>query len=229
MPIDDPRRDVHKYAGRPTYALSMNSFPDRLYPSAADYLDAYGEHVTAAMASVGRDGLDRAAAILSACLDRDATIFACGNGGSAALANHLCCDHQKGLHNGTHHQPKVISLCANSALLTAVSNDIGYGESFAHPLSIHGRRGDVLVTISSSGNSENIVRALAVAESLGMMRITFTGFDGGRSRQMSDANIHVASRNYGVVEDVHQTCMHILAQYLRHKAMAPESLGKSVF
>jgi D-sedoheptulose 7-phosphate isomerase len=207
----------------------MNSFPDRLYPSAGEYLDAYGEHVRAAMASVGREGLDRAATILSACLDRDATVFACGNGGSAAIADHLCCDHQKGVHNGTHYQPKVISLCANSAVLTAVSNDIGYGESFAHPLSLHGRRGDVLVTISSSGNSENIVRALMVAESLGMLRITFTGFDGGRSRQMSDANIHVASHNYGVVEDVHQTCMHILAQYLRHKALPSGSLGKSVF
>jgi D-sedoheptulose 7-phosphate isomerase len=207
----------------------MKSFPERRYPSAAEYLNAYGTEVTAAIASVGRDELDRAAALLVACLERDATIFACGNGGSAAIANHLSCDHQKGIHKGTHYRPRVVSLSSNVELITAVSNDIGYAESFAHPLFLHGRSGDLLITISSSGNSENIVRALSVAESLGMTRITFTGFDGGRSQHMADANIHVASHNYGVVEDVHQACMHVLAQYVRHAAMSAELIRDSVF
>jgi len=141
----------------------------------------------------------------------------------------LSCDHQKGIHGGTHYRPRVVCLSSNVALITAVSNDIGYAESFAFPLSLHGRPGDVLITISSSGNSENIVRALHVAETIGMTRIAFTGFDGGRSRQMADANIHVAAHNYGVVEDVHQACMHVLAQYVRQAAMSEELIRNSVF
>jgi D-sedoheptulose 7-phosphate isomerase/D-glycero-D-manno-heptose 1,7-bisphosphate phosphatase len=123
----------------------------------------------------------------------------------------------------------VLSLSSNVEIITAVSNDIGYAESFAHPLSLHGRTGDLLIAISSSGNSENIVRALKVAESIGMTRITFTGFDGGRCKELSDANIHVISHNYGVVEDVHQACMHVLAQYVRHAAMSVEAIRDSVF
>jgi D-sedoheptulose 7-phosphate isomerase len=205
------------------------TFPDRRYPSAAEYLNAYAIQVAGAIASVPRDDLDRAATLLIACLKRDATIFACGNGGSAAIANHLCCDHQKGIHKGTHYRPRVVCLSSNMSLLTAVSNDIGYAECFSHPLSMHGRAGDLLITISSSGNSENIVRALSVAKELGMTRISMTGFDGGRSRDMADANVHVAAHNYGVVEDVHQACMHILAQYVRHAAMSDELIRDSVF
>jgi D-sedoheptulose 7-phosphate isomerase/D-glycero-D-manno-heptose 1,7-bisphosphate phosphatase len=207
----------------------MIRFPDRRYGSAAEYLNEYATHVASAIESVSRDALDRAASLLTAALERDATIFACGNGGSAAIANHLSCDHQKGIHNGTNYRPRVVCLSSNMSLITAVANDIGYTESFSFPLSLHGRSGDLLITISSSGNSENIVRALQVAESLGMRRITFTGFDGGRSRKMADANIHVGAHNYGVVEDVHQACMHILAQYVRHAAMRDESIRGSVF
>jgi D-sedoheptulose 7-phosphate isomerase len=207
----------------------MRAFPDRRFSSAGDYLDAYAAQVSAAMATVGRDDLNRAANLLTECLQRDSTTFTCGNGGSAAIADHLGCDHQKGISNRTHYRPRVVSLCSNVALVSAVANDLGYDEAFSYPLSLHGRAGDVLITISSSGNSENIVRALTVAESLDMKRITFTGFDGGRSRHMSDANIHVAAHNYGVVEDVHQACMHILAQYVRHAAMSEESIQDSTF
>jgi D-sedoheptulose 7-phosphate isomerase len=207
----------------------MIRFPDRQYRSAADYLNDYATHVASALQTVSRDSLDRAASLLVAALETDATIFACGNGGSAAIANHLSCDHQKGIHNGTHYRPRVVCLSSNMSLITAVANDIGYAESFSFPLSLHGRSGDLLITISSSGNSENIVRALNVAESLNIRRISFTGFDGGRSRQMADANIHVSAHNYGVVEDVHQACMHILAQYVRQGAMKEELIRGSVF
>jgi phosphoheptose isomerase len=207
----------------------MMRFPHRRYRSAAEYLNEYATQVASAIESVSRDALDRAAALLIAGLERDATIFACGNGGSATIANHLSCDHQKGIHKGTNYRPRVVSLSSNVALITAVGNDIGYEECFSFPLSLHGRSGDLLITISASGNSENIVRALQIAESIGMTRIAFTGFDGGRSRQMADANIHVAAHNYGVVEDVHQACMHILAQYVRQAAMSEESIRDSVF
>ena len=207
----------------------MKSFPNHRYESAAEYLDEYAAQLTAAMASISRESLDRAASLITATLERDATVFACGNGGSGAIADHLGCDHQKGIHRGTHYRPRVVSLAGNTALLTAAANDFGYSEAFALPLSLHARPGDLLITISSSGNSENIVRALEVAQTVGLKRITMTGFDGGRSRHMADANIHVAAYNYGVVEDAHQACMHILAQYVRQAAMSEKSVRDSVF
>jgi phosphoheptose isomerase len=207
----------------------MLKFPDRKYDSASSYLRDYAELAEKAFASVSRDGLDKAASLLQDTLERDANIFVCGNGGSAAIANHLVCDHQKGIHTGTHWCPKVVSLSSNIELLTAVGNDIGFEQSFSFPLSLHGRVNDLLITISSSGNSENIVRALDMARSLGMRTIAFTGFKGGRSRVMADASIHVDAQNYGVVEDVHQACMHILAQYIRQTAMSPEQVRESAF
>jgi phosphoheptose isomerase len=204
-------------------------FPTHQYSSPGSYLADYTAHLTAALASVNRDALDHAAQLIIGALMRDATIFACGNGGSAAIADHLACDHQKGVHRGTDYRPRVVSLVANVSLLTAVGNDIGYAETFALPLSLHGRPGDLLITISSSGNSPNIVRALEVAQSLGMQRIALTGFAGGRSRDMADANVHVDAHNYGVVEDAHQACMHILAQYIRQAAMSADAVGSAVF
>lgn len=194
-------------------------FPNQHFSSAAAYLDQYVTEIAAAYASIDRGQLDRAAIILKSAIDRDATIFCCGNGGSAAIANHMVCDHQKGINTDTSFRPKVVSLSSNVELMTAVSNDIGYTDVFSFPLLIHARKGDVLLAISSSGNSENIVRVLAAASELGMETISMTGFTGGRCRSMADASIHVDAQNYGVVEDVHQSCMHILSQYIRHQAM----------
>jgi phosphoheptose isomerase len=183
----------------------------------------------AALASIRREQLNLAVKILEGALESDATIFCCGNGGSAAIANHMLCDHQKGINAGTHHRPRVVSLSSNVEMATAVSNDIGFSEVFAFPLGIHGRKDDVLVAISSSGDSENIVRALAAAANLGMRTIALTGFDGGRSRGLAEVAIHVDGRNYGVIEDAHQACMHVMAQYLRHLAIAQETLGQHRF
>ena len=194
-------------------------FPNQHFSSASAYLDQYVPEIATAYASIERSQLDRAAIILKAAFERDATIFCCGNGGSAAIANHMVCDYQKGISTDTHYHPKIVSLSSNIELVTAVGNDIGYSDVFSFPLRLHARRGDVLLTISSSGNSENIVRVLAAASELRMGTIAMTGFTGGRCRGMADASIHVDSHNYGVVEDVHQSCMHILAQYIRHEIM----------
>jgi phosphoheptose isomerase len=89
--------------------------------------------------------------------------------------------------------------------------------------------GDVLITISSSGNSENIVRAIDWARGNGVGSISMTGFAGGRSKTLADVNLHVAAENYGVVEDIHQSMMHCLAQYLRQSAMPAELVARRVF
>ena len=92
------------------------------------------------------------------------TVFSCGNGGSAAIANHLQCDHLKGVRTGTDLTPRVVSLSSNIELITAISNDIGYEDVFTYQLQSQSQPGDVLIAISSSGRSPNIARALDVGQ-----------------------------------------------------------------
>jgi len=204
-------------------------FPNSRIESPGVYLDQYAVEVAAALSSIDRREFDLAVAILEDALKRDASIFTCGNGGSAAIANHMACDHQKGIHADTELRPRVISLSSNVEVITAISNDIGFADVFSYSINLHGRSGDVLVTVSSSGNSENIVRAIEAAARLGMETIALTGFDGGRSRELATAAIHVDGWNYGVIEDAHQACMHVMAQFLRLKVIPDELLGQRRF
>ena len=191
------------------------SFPDRRYPDADSYAEAYFDRIMTAAASVERAKLQEAAAILTRAHSRGSMVYSCGNGGSAAIANHLVCDHCKLVQTGTNLKPRVYSLSATVEMITAIGNDLAYSEVFAYQLRSMARPGDVLITISSSGDSENIVRAAQWAKENGLEVISMTGFSGGRSAKIADVNLHVAADNYGVIEDVHQSLMHILAQYIR--------------
>jgi len=204
-------------------------FPRHTYGSIADYFDDYARETAAAAAGVERDRLVAAAALLADALARDAQIFCCGNGGSAAISDHLVCDHAKGTRVDTDLRPRVVSLSANVPMLTAVANDIGYADVFSHQLQGMGRAGDVLIAISSSGASENIVRALDWARANGLVSIAMTGFDGGRAAQLADVNLHVPAHNYGIVEDVHQSLMHVLAQFIRQAHMPAELVAERKF
>ena len=104
-------------------------------------------------------------------------------------------------------------------MITAIGNDISYDEIFICQLRALATPGDALITISSSGDSENIVRAASWASENNIPVISMTGFSGGRSAEIADVNLHVSAENYGVVEDVHQSLMHILAQYIRQAHM----------
>lgn len=193
----------------------MSKFPGRKYADVGAFVADYAELTAAALKSVRPSEIDRAVSALKRAVADDKLIFACGNGGSAAIANHLSCDCSKGIAADTGLRPRVVSLSSTVELITAIANDIDYGDVFSHQLRNAARPGDVLITISSSGDSENIVRALAWARDNGMTTIAMSGFSGGRSARIADINLHVAAENYGIVEDAHQGLMHILAQYLR--------------
>ena len=156
-------------------------------------------------------------------------VFSCGNGGSASVSNHLQCDHVKGVRNGTDLQPRVISLSTNVELLTAIANDLGYHEAFAYQLRAQSRPGDVLIAISSSGCSPNILHALRWARDNDVRTIALTGFEGGEARSIAEVAIHVDSANYGIVEDLHQSTMHALAQYIRHTRMSADTIAATTF
>ena len=205
------------------------SFPEETYARAGDYLAAYRRALSEAWQSVDQDAANRAADLLETAISGGHTVFACGNGGSAAIANHLHCDFLKGVQTDTQLRPRVISLANSIELITAIANDIAYEEVFAYQLRTLARPGDVLITISASGNSENIVRAVRWARDNRVGSIALTGFDGGRSAGLAEVNLHVQASNYGIVEDVHQSLMHILAQYLRQHAMPPELIAQRRF
>jgi D-sedoheptulose 7-phosphate isomerase len=204
-------------------------FPEQIYSDGGGFIAAYRDALIEAWQSIDVDAVSQAADLLDAAIRGGHTIFACGNGGSAAIANHLLCDFLKGVQTDTQLRPRVTSLASHLELMTAIANDIAYEEVFAYQLRTLGRTGDVLLTISSSGNSENIVRAVRVAHENGLRSIAMTGFDGGRSAGLAEVNLHVKARNYGIVEDVHQSMMHSLAQFLRQRAMPAELAGQRVF
>jgi phosphoheptose isomerase len=205
------------------------TFPERPYPSVAQYFDAYAEQIGRALASVSRERLAAAERLLGEAVARDAHVYACGNGGSAAISNHLVCDHTKGLSTDTGLRPRVHSLSATIELLSAVANDVDYAEVFVAQLRLFGRPGDVLVTISSSGDSPNVVHAVEWARANGMGSIALTGFAGGRTARLADVNLHVDADNYGVIEDAHQSLMHVLAQYLRMARMPADLVAARKF
>jgi D-sedoheptulose 7-phosphate isomerase len=143
-------------------------------------------------------------------------IYTIGNGASASIAQHWACDYTKGCKKGGL-RPRVISLAANIPLMTAISNDISYDDVYSFQLDALGQEGDVLVAISSSGNSPNVVKAIETAKLLKMKTIALTGFDGGKARELADISLHVDINEYEAAEDVHQAIMHMIAKYMRTK------------
>ena len=205
------------------------SFPDSKFGDAFDYAKSYFAQIAEAAASVDGAQLLRAAEILTRVYSEGGVVYSCGNGGSAAIANHLVCDHCKLVRTDTELQSRNVSLSTTVEIITAIGNDISYDEIFAYQLRCLAKPGDTLITISSSGDSENIIRAMQWAKDNDIPVISMTGFTGGRSAQLADINLHVHADNYGIIEDTHQSLMHILAQYIRQAHMDEHLISKRKF
>lgn len=214
----------------PASAVSVPvKFPMGQYTSAGSYFGEYAKELARASESIDGVAIDRAAELLSHTYSRGARMFSCGNGGSASIANHIQCDHVKGIRNGTGLAPQVLSLSTNVELLTAIANDIGYHDVFVYQLQSQSVPGDALIAVSSSGRSRNIVDALTWARDNGLRTIAITGFDGGPARSAAEVSIHVDSTNYGIIEDLHQAVMHALAQFIRQSQLDADTIRETVF
>ncbi len=153
--------------------------------------------------------------ILLAARENGATIFFIGNGGSAATASHFANDLAFGTNE--YKKPfKVMSLADNVATLTALSNDYGYEDIFERQLRVYGNKEDVVVGISASGNSQNLINAFDYASSIGIKTVALTAFDGGRMKEISDYGIHIPTdkKEYGPAEDLHMILDHLVSNYL---------------
>ena len=182
--------------------------------SPAAYLREYAKTLQQTLAEVAPESLDQAIALLETCLRASKRIYVCGNGGSAAIADHLCCDWTKGTRMDHLPALKTHSFTANGALMTALANDYGFEETFSTQVEMFGEAGDILVAISSSGNSPNIVKGVNAAKARGMKVLGLSGFSGGQLKELADISLHANFDNYGLVEDCHQAMMHVLSQYL---------------
>lgn len=186
------------------------------------HFNTYQADIAAALHTVDRSQFEHAYFLLKSAK----RIFVCGNGGSAAIAEHLSCDHSKGVRTDTKLTPEVISLSSNMAVITAIANDLGYDLVFCNQMKYHNfNEDDLLILISSSGKSKNIIEAASYAHVKRGATINMVGFDGGELCTMFNygfftglekhALLHVQWDNYGIIEDCHQIMMHMLAQALR--------------
>lgn len=137
-------------------------------------------------------------------------VFICGNGGSAATASHFCCDFNKGVSYSQTVKYNFECLNDNIPMMMAIANDIGYEDIFSEPLKNKMRKEDVLLAISGSGNSKNIVKAVEYAKNIGAKTVGLVGYDGGKVKEMADFCIHVKIDNMQIVEDVHMAMDHVM-------------------
>jgi D-sedoheptulose 7-phosphate isomerase len=140
-------------------------------------------------------------------------IFVCGNGGSASTASHFTCDMVKGASHNRNSRFRIMALTDSLATLTAYSNDAGYETVFVEQLKNFAGSGDLVMCISGSGNSPNVLRAMEYANSAGCKTIALTGRDGGKLGPMAQLNIQVPVPHMGRIEDAHMIVCHMIAYH----------------
>ncbi len=152
--------------------------------------------------------------------DKNQKIFVAGNGGSAGIANHYVCDFSKGANENWKNNPnrfQAICLSSNIGYLTAIANDANYNEIFKEQLVNLGNPSDLLILISSSGNSPNIINAAKYAKNIGMNVIGITGLKGGELKKIADYSAHVNTELYESAEDIASIFGHFISWYFREK------------
>lgn len=182
-----------------------------------DHIRGYLDRLEAALASIPPEQVDELSGRLYRAYQDGKQVFVLGNGGSASTASHMAADLGKNTIGANMRRFRIMSLNDNIPLLTALSNDMGYHRVFAEQLVNLIRPGDVLVAISGSGNSPNVLRAIDYARGQCAQVVGLLGFSGGRAAGLCDTAIVVDSDDYGVVEDAHLILNHILVEYFRDR------------
>jgi D-sedoheptulose 7-phosphate isomerase len=192
---------------------------DRLFGESnglAEYAGRYALYLGSLLADLDCEAIGRVGQVLEDARRSNRTIFILGNGGSASTASHLANDLGLGPRHRGGKAYRAISLTDNVAFLTAAGNDIGYDLIFTEQLKTLLQRGDVVIAISASGNSPNVLRAVEYANKRGAFTIGLIGFDGGALKKLANDCIHIATPHgdYGPVEDVHLILGHLVTSYL---------------
>ena len=193
----------------------MNNL-DRIFTKdPAVFASGYFDYLSSVLKAIDTREIGQFIETLVDARERGSTIYFIGNGGSAATASHFANDIAIG--TNSYNKPfRAVSLTDNQAIITAIANDYGYEEIFVRQLMILGRPGDVIVAISASGNSSNLIRAFDYAKTIGIKTVAITAFDGGKMKNIADESVHVptALKEYGPAEDAHMVLDHLVGAYL---------------
>tara|TARA_B100001248_G_scaffold260598_1_gene249277 strand:- start:933 stop:1511 length:579 start_codon:yes stop_codon:yes gene_type:complete len=154
--------------------------------------------------------------------ERGSNIFICGNGGSASTASHFACDINKGVSYGEEKRFKIIPLTDNFATITAYSNDVGYEDIFVEQLKNFYQTNDVIIGISGSGNSENVLKAVKFVNDNGGISIGWTGYKGGILKKIAHFSVNANVMDMQTSEDIHLILVHIVMKVLRKKLTGSE-------
>ncbi len=163
------------------------------------------------------DALARVAAVVERAQSAGRFLWVCGNGGSAAISAHVGCDFGKTAAVKGAKRLKCVSLADNTAYMTAIGNDLSFDETFSRQLENVLAKDDVVLLVSGSGNSRNLIAAAKLARRRGAKVVSFLGFDGGRLKALSDEILLIPCDQYGVIEDMHMAAAHILTFYLKQR------------
>lgn len=167
-----------------------------------------------AIKALDYDALERAVKAIKDAHDRGANIYVFGNGGSAATASHFVCDFNKGISESLHNKFNVICLNDNMSIVMAIANDISYTEVFSFQLKNKLKSTDLVIAISGSGNSANVIKAVEYAKSVGAKVVGITGYSGGKLKELADFNMHVAIDDMQIAEDLHMSFDHMMYRVL---------------
>lgn len=181
--------------------------------AAESFLADYQRRVLETLQRIPLDKVEQAVEWLREARGSRKTVFVCGNGGSAATASHFVCDVLKGCSYGRAERFRILALNDNLPTLTAYSNDVSYEQVFVEPLRNFAEPGDVLIALSGSGNSPNVLRAVEWANANGLRTIGLTGRDGGRLGGLVQLEIRVPDAHMGRIEDGHMIACHMIAYY----------------
>lgn len=186
-----------------------------------NYIQQFSREVISALENLPSDEIAKAINILQATYERDGRIYACGNGGSLALASHWVSDFNKTVFSNDLERHvrrfQAVRIPTTEVELTSWANDVHYDMVFAGPLRNYIQESDTLVCISSSGNSPNIIKAVELAKAHQIPVIGLSGFDGGRLNELADAKIHIPTLagQYEIVEGVHDVILHLMTKYFK--------------
>ena len=179
------------------------------------FVDAYYERFASVLREFDKQPISGVLEVLDGVAESEGTVWVAGNGGSAAISDHTVCDTSKGTHVEGRLPIRSLSLASNGPMLTALANDIAYERVFSEQLKYYLREGDAVLLVSSSGNSPNVVEACRYANERGVPTIAFVGFQRGKLAELAKHVIWVPIENYGIVEDTHQSIIHVLTQFIR--------------
>lgn len=183
-----------------------------------DSYDIYRNNLIAAVSKISKSDIEQLTQAIVDTIGKN-TIFICGNGGSASTAEHMSCDLSKSVYklcdSKITDKLRVISLSSNNSQITAIANDIDYRSIFTEQLLNFAKPGDLLIVITASGNSPNIINVVDVANNLNMKTFGLLGFGGGNAKDLVNHSISIDSNDYGVVEDCHLIINHMITDYLK--------------